>query len=161
MAVLVSGSKTGDLNGKFEYYNINFLIITDGKMNEVESFIREFNPISTFHQRKTQCSDLLLLSDCDFLICSRSTYSLWAAFFSKSPYLFLSPGLRQNEFGYYFSEPPMIKSKTSFQTRGFVVNPFEKLPKLLIDELSTRLSLKQNNDMDILRGGYASVNKAK
>jgi hypothetical protein len=78
---------------------VQFLLLTDARPDEVRSFIDEFRPLTTFHLQQTSCSDLLLMSFADSIVCSVSSYSMWGAFLSNAPYIWFAPNL-QNHDGY-------------------------------------------------------------
>jgi hypothetical protein len=132
-----------------------FLLISDGKESELGPFIKEFNPLTTLGMKKTYFSDMLALSDCDFIVCSNSSYSKWAAFLSQSPYVFFSLGLRLNQNGFYFSKPLFTGPVNYPTTREYAIEPLQPLPNNLVDALVNRLGLKRNQIADLLRGGYS------
>jgi len=75
---------------------VQFYLITDGTERELQSFIQEFSPLTSFHQTNCDISDLLIMAHhCDLVVCSVSTYSLWGVFLSDSPYIWYQPQLTQ------------------------------------------------------------------
>lgn len=64
-----------------------FLLLTDGHERELEPLLSEIQPLTTMHQPMNICSDLLAMADADLLITSCSSFSLWAAALSGSPYI--------------------------------------------------------------------------
>jgi len=78
---------------------VQFLLLTDAPANEVQTFIDEFRPLTSFHLKDTACSDLLLMAFSDSIVCSVSTYSMWGAFLSNTSYLWFAPSL-QTHGGY-------------------------------------------------------------
>jgi hypothetical protein len=71
----------------------SFLLFTDGSPDELDALIREISPITLFDQRMNVCSDLLAMASADVLICSRSSFSIWAAALSGRPYIWPAEGL--------------------------------------------------------------------
>jgi hypothetical protein len=82
-----------DLQRKIGEHLISFLLISDGTAEETAWFEREFRPYTTRHLRSTVCSDLLIMSQADLLVCSISSFSMTAAFLGESPYVWYTPQL--------------------------------------------------------------------
>lgn len=78
----VCGSLDQELGG-----DAQFAVFSDGSEHEVAPVTGALKALATFGQRHTDCSDLLLMSLCDVLVCSPSSYSLLAAWLSDRPYL--------------------------------------------------------------------------
>lgn len=76
---------------------VQFLLLTDAPPGEVQPFIDQFSPLTTFHLRRTACSDLLLMAFADSIVCSVSSYSMWGAFLSTAPYLWYAPNLQDHD----------------------------------------------------------------
>ena len=72
---------------------VSFALLSDGTPEETASFEREFAPYTTRHLTSTVCSDLLIMSTADLLVCSPSSFSMTAAFLSTSPYVWFKPQL--------------------------------------------------------------------
>lgn len=70
-----------------------FVIVSDASPHELTALTDSFDCITTHHQQNRDVSDLLILAGCDFLVCSISSFSLWAAFFSDSRYAWFAPQL--------------------------------------------------------------------
>lgn len=134
--------------------SVEFIVVSDSNSKEIQEFVHRFKSITTFNQNYNCYSDLLILSQSDLLVCSNSTYSLWAAFLSNSPYIFFSPGLRKNKWGYYLTEPPLAKDRSSFYNRGYVLSPHEDISSKFLCILTERLRQKQNWNSDLIRTGY-------
>lgn len=75
---------------------VQLVLLTDASAQEVQPFIDEFRPLTTFHLRQTACSDLLLMAFADSIVCSVSSYSMWGAFLSNAPYLWYAPNLQDH-----------------------------------------------------------------
>jgi hypothetical protein len=82
-----------ELQAKLGKGVVSFTLLTDGTPEETALFEREFTPYTSRHLHNTVCSDLLLLSSADLLVCSPSSFSMMAAFLSASPYIWFKPQL--------------------------------------------------------------------
>jgi len=71
----------------------SFVLFTDGSPEELQPLIRDVGPITLFDQEMNVCSDLLAMAAADLLICSRSSFSIWAAALSDSPYIWPADSL--------------------------------------------------------------------
>jgi len=80
---------------------VQFLVVSDASLNELQPILARLpkNTICTAGEQDTDCSDLLALADADLIVCSISSFSLWAAFLSESPYLWFQPHLHQHSAG--------------------------------------------------------------
>jgi hypothetical protein len=76
---------------------IDFLLVSDAAPEDLQPFIDAFRPLTTFHQQRTACSDLLLLAFADALVCSVSSYSMWGAFLSRAPYIWCAANLQDHQ----------------------------------------------------------------
>ncbi len=70
-----------------------FVIATDASPEEIYPLTSRFPCVTTFDLPNGDISDLLALSACDFLVCSVSSFSLWAAFLGEMPYAWFRPQL--------------------------------------------------------------------
>ncbi len=71
----------------------SYVLLTDGSPDELRPLTREVNPVTLFHQNMNVCSDLIAAASCDVLVCSRSSFSMWAAALSERPYIWPSDSL--------------------------------------------------------------------
>jgi hypothetical protein len=72
---------------------IQLLVVSDAEPGELEPFGKEIPCAFTNDCENRDISDLMALSNCDLLICSVSSYSEWAAFFSTGRYIWYGPNL--------------------------------------------------------------------
>jgi hypothetical protein len=79
---------------------IQFWFFTDRRGPEFDEAVRRFNPGQMQQQGLTECSDLLLMAQADLRVCSVSSYSLAASFFSGGPYLWYEPQLSLDRGNY-------------------------------------------------------------
>ena len=137
--------------------NVSFILMTDSLDERLSSFIDEFQPITTTHQKNADCSDLLVMAHADLLICSMSSYSMWGAYLSDSPYIWYKPGLYREENGSMSiwgktEQPIETPSGKAALPRGVPVDIDGAIPEDLISVLKTKLALKTAS-MDLLSGG--------
>jgi hypothetical protein len=152
---------------------VTFLVVSDAKNDELGALTRDLGAITTSHQRNRDASDLLALSDCDFLICSVSSYSQWAALFSSSRYAWLKPNLTEIEgYGSIWGHQPRqaglhweigrsirhnhktVAAGGRLAPRGIPVDWDGVLPDEALDDLEKRLLVKQSAT-DIIQHGAA------
>lgn len=75
--------------------SVTFVLLTDGTERELHEFVDEFSPVTNFGQPNSVVSDLLALVRADALVCSISSYSMWGAFLSGTPYFWYLPNLQE------------------------------------------------------------------
>jgi hypothetical protein len=140
--------------------NVEFLIATDGKRADVEPILQEFPCLLISELNNSVCSDLIALSETDLIVCSLSIYSMWAAFLSKSPYIWFKPHLSSVQRGLYMKnmrvlgifKEPCFNINLSEISRSIPVDMDGILPQHLIDELLQVSNMKQAGT-DLIRGG--------
>jgi hypothetical protein len=71
----------------------SFIAISDATEDDLALLTRAVPCQLTSKQQYRDVSDLLALASCDFLVCSISSYSLWAAFLSDARYGWYAPNL--------------------------------------------------------------------
>ncbi len=76
---------------------VQFHFFTDRGGPAFDEAVRRFNPGQTRQPGLTECSDLILMSQADLLICSLSSYSLTAAFLSGGLYLWYETQLTREQ----------------------------------------------------------------
>ena len=76
---------------------VQFVLLSNGNHDVLSDYMAEFEPVVTTHQNYTVCSDLLTMANADLLICSVSSYSMWAAFLSEQSYIWYKPNLQIHE----------------------------------------------------------------
>jgi hypothetical protein len=72
---------------------VQFLLVSDAPAPALLALTSGLPFVSTSDLPDSDCSDLLALADADLLVCSVSSYSIWAAFLSDAPYLWFAPNL--------------------------------------------------------------------
>lgn len=79
---------------------VQFLVVSDGTPPELAPLLDSCEAITTLDIPNSDVSDMLALANTDLLVCSVSSYSIWAAFLSDAPYLWYEPNLQQID-GFY------------------------------------------------------------
>lgn len=90
-----------------ERADCEIVLVTDGKRDELEPFLDEFQPISTVGQPFTALLGLLLLKNCHVVVCSNSTYSRVACFLNDRPYVWPADTLVRDpseRYGYLWKD---------------------------------------------------------
>lgn len=143
--------------------NIQFLLASDGSRDELGNSLDNYPCLFISGLKYPDCSDLISMSEADLLVCSLSTYSMWAAFLSDAPYIWFAPQLDRTpnglfirlvrEFGVYGDIP---HAHTVLAPRGFPVGMEGNLPDSLLTYLKHKLAMK-NLKTDLIRGGVVPV----
>jgi hypothetical protein len=74
---------------------IVFVIASDASAAELTPLTSRFPCVTTMDLPNSDVSDLIALATSDFLICSISSFSLWAAFLGEMPYAWFRPQLSE------------------------------------------------------------------
>lgn len=81
-----------------EYGNhIQFQIFSDGPPEQLRPLVDLLRPVETKCTAPSDVSDLLAMAQADLLICSVSSYSVWAAMLSTAPYVWFRPQLHVHD----------------------------------------------------------------
>lgn len=154
---------------------VQFSLHSDGNQTELSEFVREFQPFRTARPDRSSVSDLLCMAKADLLVCSVSSYSMWAAFLSDRPYLWFAPHLQEinglrSIWGHETSQGPpngttfrnAMRMTESLQSdgdgaiascpRGVPVALPPVLPDTLLVELEHQLASK-SSPSDLVRCG--------
>lgn len=91
----VAESIHAQLQGK-----VQFLIVSDAPPDKLTALTRGLPCVFSGDMPDSDCSDLLALADADLLVCSVSSFSVWAAFLSKRPYIWYGPNLHLHPDGF-------------------------------------------------------------
>lgn len=140
---------------------VTFYLVTDGTKAELSDFIEEFSPITHFDRKNADISNLLIMTKADALVCSISSYSEWAAFLSKAPYLWYEPHLRAvGEYGTIWGSlgesPGVLAPDERRYPRGIAVGGDGTLPGWFVAYLRQRRALNLAAS-DLVRGGGVSL----
>jgi hypothetical protein len=133
-----------------------FYLVTDGRPEEVRSFVEEFRPITHWNRCYSDVSNLLILTRADALVCSISSYSEWGAFLSRVPYFWYRPHLRvvdewETIWGYLPPTNPLT-TRDGSRPRGIPVGNDGRVPDWVIEHLDAQGSLNRAT-FDLVRSG--------
>lgn len=121
-------------------------VFSDGTPEELRVFFEEVPQALPPPARTSAAADLLALSRCDLLVCSRSSFSMWAAALAPAPYLWHGPSLFavDGELSIWdHGSPPSTGSPGAAGfARGIPFGPSDPLPAGLADHLHTRQALR-------------------
>lgn len=79
---------------------VQFLVVSDAPAERLQGLTQGLRCVFTSDIADSDCSDLLALARSDLLVCSVSSFSVWAAFLSEAPYLWYGPNLTPHEGGW-------------------------------------------------------------
>ena len=134
-----------------------FLVVSDGSAVQLKPLLEAVPCITTADIADSDCSDLLALADADLLVCSISSFSMWAAFLSRSPYLWYMPNLHAHPgglgsiWGDEYADSPAAGNDASMP-RGLPVDRPGNVPRALIDLLRRRHAFLRA-ERDLVQGG--------
>lgn len=152
---------------------VQFQVFSDGPAERLAPLNEVIKPVSTATRLPADVSDLVALSQADLLVCSVSSYSLWAAALSDAPYLWFEPQLHRHagalrsiwghEAGQQAAGSPTRLAFEAWREptrpagrRAFAVGMGKCLPDTLIDELLERQA-GRNGASDLVRYGVAEA----
>jgi hypothetical protein len=136
--------------------DIQFQVFSDGTPEQLAPLTQVINPLSTASAAPADVSDLLAMSQADLLVCSVSSYSMWAAALSDAPYLWFKPQLHNHpdgtlsiwghEAGQQAAASPTLMAldetsrlrRSAADRRAFAVGVNEPLPDALLNTLAAR-----------------------
>ena len=141
---------------------VEFLFVTDGLPDTERSEIEKVLTNTPFHWGTSNIPqiDLLLLSFCDSLICSTSSFSMWAAFLSEASAVFYRDHLSENHTSapYFWNKPSMSPNDTPKQIKWFAVGESDSnLPLRYLSFLDQKAFEKTSFFRSPLMGGAFNV----
>ncbi len=131
-----------------------FVVTSDARPEELASITRQYPCVMTHDIAHSDVSDLLALADSDFLICSISSFSLWAAILGRMPYAWFAPQLTafegtQSIWGHQLEQQqaasPLGHARAGFIPglgRGVAVGMDGHVPDELLVRLDAVLAMK-------------------
>jgi hypothetical protein len=156
-----------NLHGAFGQ-DVVFVIASDASPAELAPILERFPCVTTHDLANTDVSDMLALANSDFLVCSISSFSLWAAFLGCMPYAWFAPQLSYFDGmrGIWAHLPaqqqpqsPLGHARDAFKKgapgRGTTVGLDGRLPDALIADLATALARKRRSN-DLIRYGVVA-----
>lgn len=79
---------------------VQFLIVSDASPDKLTALTRGLPCVFSGDIPDSDCSDMLALAGADLLVCSVSSFSVWAAFLSNRPYIWYGPNLHLHPEGF-------------------------------------------------------------
>jgi hypothetical protein len=76
---------------------VRFVVVSDGDPARLASLVGGPDTLLSSSIGDNPCGDLLILATADLLVCSVSSFSMWAAFLSQAPYVWFSGNLQEHE----------------------------------------------------------------
>ena len=156
---------------------VQFLIVSDANPDELAPLVGHFDCVTTGDIPRGDISDLLALADSDFMVCSISSYSVWAAMFSDARYAWFAPNLTPADgFGSIWGHEPLQAAPGSAtyralteasalrmeqgtaSPRGIAVGPDGLLAEEVFSYLENRIANKRRAT-DIVRYGVTPLTK--
>jgi hypothetical protein len=152
---------------------LQFQIFSDGNAAQLETLRQALQPVSTTCTRPSDVSDLLAMSKADALICSASSYSVWAAALSHAPYVWFRPQLQVEAggllsiWGHETSQQGpggptalacMAQSHLTLESRvgrAHAMALGDRLPQALLDDLSLAHA-RRRREADLVRCGVVT-----
>ena len=157
---------------------LQFQVFSDGSAVQLAPLDALLDPIDTRCRAPSDASDLLAMSRADLLVCSVSSYSVWAALLSASPYLWFAPQLHlhyagfgsiwgQDESQQRSGSPTLLAlseqgGNDGMSTRGraFPMGLGEPIPEALLQVLQLRAAERKRSN-DLVRCGVVRVDASQ
>lgn len=157
---------------------VHFLIVSDATKEELAPFHMISDHVTTTKDQKmTDISDMLALTFSDFILCSVSSFSLWAVFFSGARYGWYQPHLEPlGDVGAIWGNEPLQRVEDSptrlaadlfartpdadetWKFRGVPIGDDGICSEDLLMDLAARLAIKQRGS-DLIRYGVAPLRR--
>lgn len=157
---------------------VHFLIVSDASEEELAPFhLLSEHVVTTKNQEMTDISDMLALTFSDFIVCSVSSFSLWAVFFSSARYGWYEPHLEPlGDMGAVWGSEPLQRADDSltrvaadiyartpnaredWKFRGVPIGDDGVCPDDLLEDLAACLALKQRCS-ELIRYGVAPLRR--
>lgn len=145
--------------------DVVFVIASDASPEELAPILGRFPCVTTYDLNNTDVSDMLTLANSDFMVCSISSFSLWAAFLGQMPYAWFAPQLSRFDGlrGIWahlpeqqHQESPLGHARKTFEKaasgRGTAVDLDGALPDALIADLASAI-VRKRRTTDLIRYG--------
>jgi hypothetical protein len=157
--------------------SVQFQVFSDGTPEQLAPLTQVINPLNTASAAPADVSDLLALSQADLLVCSVSSYSMWAAALSDAPYLWFKPQLHRHDDGalsIWGHEPgqqaagsptrlaletPSGLAQHAADRRAYAVSVDEAMPDALLNTLAAR-HRQRSRTGDLVRFGVLAATPA-
>lgn len=146
--------------------NVQFLIVSDASPERLKDLCLGLPCVLSGDITDSDCSDMLALAGADLLVCSISSFSVWAAFLSNAPYIWYGPNLHKHDEGFssIWGHEPGQQTKSSptlqaietalqskyFHSRACSVDPDGVVPLSAIHQIGRSL---RRTEFDLIRYG--------
>lgn len=155
---------------------LQFQLFSDGTSEQLAPLILLLEPVNTQSPAPSDISDLLAMSQADLLVCSVSSYSIWAAVLSSSPYIWFEPQMHIHDKSWvsiWGGQPSQQRCDSATLTalaaqmeagshasvgRGYAVGIEGVLPESLLQAVHRR-GEEVSWRGDLVRGGVAQSSK--
>jgi hypothetical protein len=154
---------------------VEFVVVSDAPAGELAPLFSNVDCVTTAEQRNTDISDLLALSFSDLIVCSISSFSLWAAFLGQSRYVWLDANLVETD-GYrsiwghepkqaseggairaaFAANDTLLSNRQTLNPRGAAVGWDGTIPESMLGDLDRTLSAKRRST-DLIRFGAVPI----
>lgn len=149
---------------------VQFQVFSDGAPQRLRPLLEALQPVSTACHWPADVSDLLAMARADVLLCSVSTYSVWAAALSDAPYVWFRPQLQCHDgdlrsiWGHEAMQAPpggataraldaqRLRAGAQQVGRAHAMATADPLPAALVEDLGRTLS-RRRRDADLVRYG--------
>lgn len=157
--------------------DVVFIIASDASESELAPLTSSLPCITTLNIPNSDVSDMLAMSQCDFLVCSISSFSMWAGFLGEMPYAWFQPQLTEHEgflsiwghqaaqqqvaspLGYARAEVGTIEPSGTIRPRGTAIGMDGVVPDEVMSDLRHRLWSKRRAT-DLIRYGVFPTREA-
>jgi hypothetical protein len=157
--------------------DVVFLIASDASKGELAALTSKLPCVTTLDIPNSDVSDMMALSQCDFLICSISSFSMWAGFLGEMPYAWFEPQLTEHDgllsiWGHQAAQrqatSPISHASVDFRAatdsgtirpRGIAIGMDGIIPDEILSELRFRLWSKRRAT-DLIRYGVVPIGQS-
>ncbi len=146
-----------------------YLVVSDATPEELAPLTQAYPSVTTSHQRRRDVSDMMALAACDLVVCSVSSFSMWAAFFSEGRYLWFAPQLTEIDgfHGIWAHQPGQQASDSLTRAaiaaqlpgdtpRGLPVARDGRVPSAIVEGLAQRAAIRRR-ETDLIRYGVVRM----
>lgn len=136
---------------------IELIIFTDSPNHQEIKYLRKEHEFIVQQPRKGNVySDLFLMSECDLLICSNSSFSMMGAFLSDSPYVMYEEYIKQDRGQYTLWDDWPINDNEQIQNqryRGYVYGRKCGIDQSMLSDLENKIQTRNSYNSELIYGG--------
>lgn len=137
--------------------NLDFILFTDSPdHDDIKLYKKNHNLLCIEPRFSNVYSDLYLMSECDLLVCSKSSYSMLAAFLSESPYLMYKEALFKKSGKFFLWDEEIYNfpsDSTCCKPRGFICGNENDLDEELLNYLNNKIISRNSQPCELIYGG--------